>query len=447
MTLLINNGTIVTMDEKRRIIKEGAVLVQDNIITEVGKMDEVKRNYSVDVEIDADGGLILPGFINIHTHVAMTICKGLAEESSPERSSLYELMFPINNFLSKDDFYSMALIGSSQILNFGTTCVAENAVSAESVARAIDQTGLRAVISELVYDVDLLKLRDGIYEYSPERGEKTLKEATRIVDILESDGRIRGVFGPLAPDMCTQDLLKKLLRVARERNKMVTMHVAQSQVEMQQMNKMYGMRPVEYLYRLGILSKYFVATHCVNVNDDEIQLLKETGTNIAHCPVMIATRGMTAPLLQFLDAGINVGMGTDNFFGDMLDCMRLATLIARIRSGQGSRPTPMKVLETATINGARALGLENEIGSIEIGKKADIITVDMKKPHLAPKLNYVSNLIHYGNGGDVKTVIVDGRILKKNGIITSIDLVKVLAESQKTAEEVWRRFYEFYGKK
>lgn len=435
------------MDEERRILRNGAVLAEGNVITEMGQLRDFKRGSSADIEIDAHDGLILPGFVNVHTHIAMTICKGLAEESSPARSSLYELMFPINNFLSKDDFYTMALIGGLQLLNFGSTCIGEIAVSAESAAKALDQIGLRAVVSELVYDVDLLKLRDGVYEYSSDRGDRTLKEAVRIVDMFSDGNRIKGAFGPLAPDMCTRDLLKKLVEIAQERNRLIKMHVAQSQVEMQQVNRMHNMRPVEYLHELGILSPRFIATHCVHVNNDEIRLLGQTKTNIAHCPWMIATRGMSAPLLQFLDERINVGMGTDNFFGDMLDCMRLAALVARIRTNQGSRPTPAELLEIATIRGAKALGMEREIGSIEVGKKADIIVVGVKKLHLAPDLNMISNLVHYGNGGDVESVIVDGRVLKEDGVVKSTNVTESLFRGQKTAERVWAKFNEFYGKK
>jgi len=239
--------------------------------------------------------------------------------------------------------------------------------------------------------------------------------------------------------------LRKVRDAADKYEKGITIHLGQSLTELKRIRDLYGKSPFQHLRDIGLLGADVIAAHCYHITDNDIKILKDTDTKISHNPGINSKRGWAAPLLDFLNRGITVGLGTDNFYGDMVENMKLAIVSARIKEGQGTQPTPMRVLELATIGGARALGLEQEIGSLEAGKKADIILVDLRKPHLMPIIDPVANLIHSGNGNDVETVIIDGQLVEHNGVIQTVDEESILVEAQKAADRIWQKFYDEYG--
>lgn len=443
--LLILNGMVITMDGDKRIFKNGGVAINDDKIAEVGKNDEIQKKYSTETIIDARNKLVLPGLVNCHTHVGLTICRGTCEDHP---SSLWDIMMPIMEFATKEDLYKTGMLGCLELIRFGSTTIAENSESASKAAHAIQEVGLRGVVSELINDIDIHTLKKSHkYEFLPERGEKRLKDNVKLIKEWDgkADGRIQCIFGPQAADWCSEGILCKVREYADKYRKSITIHLGQDLKEIQRIRDLYNKTPFQYLQDIGLLGSDVLAAHCYHITDEDIGILKDMDTKVSHNPGINTKRGAAAPLLKFLKKGITVGLGTDNFYGDMIENMKLAIVTARLIGFQGTEPKPMRVLEMATIGGARALGMEKEIGSLEPGKKADIIIVDMRKPHLMPIINPIANLIHSGNGNDVETVIIDGRIIEQGRVIKTVDEEKVLSQAQEASDKIWQKFIEEHG--
>lgn len=443
--LLILNGRVVTMDGKRRILNEGGIAIKEDKIIEVDQSDRIKRKYSTETIIDARNKLVLPGLVNCHTHVGLTLCRGTCED---HRSSLWDIMMPIMELATEEDLYKTGMLGCLELIRFGSTTIAENSASASKIAHAIQEVGLRGIVSELINDVDIDTLKESKkYKYMPERGERCLKSNMELIEEWEgkADGRIQCIFGPQAADWCSEGILRKVRDCANRYNKRITIHLGQDLNEIKQIRDQYNKTPFQYLQDIGLLGPDVLAAHCYHITDEDIEILKDSDTKVSHNPGINTKRGVAAPLMKFLKNGIIVGLGTDNFYGDMIENMRLAIVTARLIGFQKTEPKPMKVLEMATIGGAKALGMETQIGSLEPGKKADIVIVNMRKPHLMPIINPVANLIHSGNGNDVETVIINGCIVEQEGIINTVDEENVLTQAQKASEKIWERFIERYG--
>jgi len=444
--ILILNGTVVTMDQNRRILKDGAVAIRGDRIAEVGKSKELQKKYSGETIIDARNKLVLPGLVNLHAHVTQTLCRVTCEDRGLD--SLFDIMMPIKTIATKEDLYTAGMVGYLELIRFGATCVVESSPDAAKLAQAMQEVGLRGVVSEQINDANIETLRKARkFEYIPERGERLLKTNVKLIEEWDgkANGRIQCIFGPQAADFCSPDLLQKVREAANKYRKFITIHLGQSTVEVQHTQELYGKTPFQYLKDIDLLGPDVIAAHCYHITDEDIGILKATDTKVSHNPGINSKRGWAAPLLKFLEHGITVGLGTDNFYGDMVENMKLAIVSARIKEGQGTEPKPMRVLEMATVDGARALGLEHEIGSLEPGKKADVILVNMRRSHLMPIIDPVANLIHSGNGNDVETVIIDGQIVEYEGVIQTVDEEKVLTHAQEVSDRVWQEFFEIYG--
>lgn len=444
--LLILNGIIVTMDKNRKILKNGAVAIKEDRIIAVGKSEDLKNKYSTETTIDARHKLVLPGLINLHSHIDLTLCRGTCEDKA--EASLFEIMMPIMELATREDLYWLAKLGCLELLRFGSTLITENSEDASTSARIFDEVGVRGVVSDLMNDVDIEALRTSRkFEYVPERGERGLKQNINLIEDWDgkANGRIQCIFGPQSADFCSEELLRKVRDAADKYGKGITIHLGQSLTELKRIRDLYGKSPFQHLRDIGLLGEDVIAAHCYHITDSDIRILKDTDTKVSHNPGINSKRGWAAPLLKFIEQGITVGLGTDNFYGDMVENMKLAIISSRIRDQIGTEPKPMKVLEMATIEGAKALGMEKEIGSLEAGKKADLIIVDMRKPHLMPIVDPVANLVHSGNGNDVESVIIDGQLVEQNGVIQTVDEENILVQAQKAADRIWQKFINEYG--
>jgi 5-methylthioadenosine/S-adenosylhomocysteine deaminase len=305
---------------------------------------------------------------------------------------------------------------------------------------------LRAVVSEMVNDADLLEIRKGNYRFDTKIGESLLKKN---VDLIEKwhgrgNGRIRCHFGPHAPDTCSPWLLKEIKALAEKMDLGITIHIAQSPGEVEQVVRREGKRPVEYLEAADFLGPRVIGGHCVHLDQKEIDILGRTRTHVSHNAAINARRGFIAPIRALKDAGANIGVGSDNMSEDMFEVMRIALLVGRIKTGNYEAFMPQDVMEMATRNGAKALGLGKEIGSLEKGKKADVILMDLKKPHLVPLMNVMGNIVHTGLSSDVDAVIVDGQILMEGREVKTLNEEEVLIRAQKTTERLWEEFFRKY---
>lgn len=444
--ILITGGYVVTMNNDRKIFKNGAVAIKGNRIVEVGKAEDLNRKYNADRKIDAEGRLVIPGFVNVHHHTqsSTTKMRGIQLETP---GGLYSRSMPIKVNTPDEDRYYLGMAAILADIRMGITTDVDQDFGEANIARAMQDVGIRAVVSEYLYSVDLLETKEKGYKvFAPDVEERILRTGLKLIDDWDgkADGRIHCDLAPHAPDSCTPELLAKVREEADKRGKRITTHLAQSMSEVREIKSGYGVTPFKYLEDNGILGPDCYAAHCTYHTPQDIQILAETDTRVCHCTLGMSLGGGSAPLIPWIEAGITVGLGIDDR-PDMIRCMQTTMTVAAYRStmlGQGYRPKAQKLLELATIEGAKVVGLENEVGSLEPGKKADVTIVDMRKGHLLPSLDPVADLVYFANGNDVETVIVDGNVVVEGGKILTVDVPEILHKAQAAGERAW---YGFYG--
>ena len=428
--ILIKDGYIITMDAQRRILERGSVAIEGDKITAVGK-DVQER---ADTVIDARGKAVLPGLINTHTHLSMTLLRGVADDM-PLMEWLETKIWPIEKNLTAQDSYIGALLGCLEMIKSGTTCFADQYFFMEDVARSVEEAGLRAMLSYGIIEMD-----------DPKRRESELRAGEKLVKTCQgaAGGRIQTMFGPHAAYTCSPECLMQVKELAKKYKVGIHTHISETQDEVDRITKKYGKRPVEHLDSINFLGPEVLAAHCVWLNEREIAVIRKQGVKPVHNPVSnMKTASGVAPVPEMLAAGIPVALGTDgaasNNSLDMFSEMKFAALLSKAHKLDPTALPAQVVLEMATINGAIALGLQDKIGSLEVGKKADIVMVDMKKPHLAPLHNVISHLVYSAVGGDVDTMVVDGKVLMRERGVLTLDEVKVLEETQKAADDLLAR--------
>ena len=441
--ILIRGGVVYTMDGSRRIIRDGAIAVEGSRIIDVGPTLELDERYLAARVIDASDKVMLPGFVDVHTHLPSIFVRGVYGVVS---QGLYQVLFPVKEFIEPRHIYIFGLASCVEALNAGTTTIQETYNHMDAFARAAEETGIRANIGEQISEADYGKVKDGEYIYLQEQAEEMYGRAVRLVEKWHgrAGGRITTCFAPLAPDMCTAKIYEKVHRDAARRGLKMATHLAQTSREVRQVKRLYGKTPVEHLHSLGVLGEDLLAAHCIHATDNDLRLLLETSTCILHCPRPYLSRGSTAPLARWLEMGIKVGLGTDNVYHSMWETMRAALYAARVRGAAGEggdRPTFYELLELATIRGAEVLGMEGEVGSIEEWKRADLQLIDLHDPRLKPTADLTSSLVLYGSTASVDTVIIDGVVVKEAGGIATVDADRCIDQAQRICEEVWTEFF------
>lgn len=428
--ILIKGGYVVTMDPQRRVLNGGSVAVEGDRITGVAK--EIREK--AEVVINARGKAVLPGLINAHTHLSMTLLRGVADDMSLMKW-LETKIWPIEKNLKAEDCYAGALLGCLEMIKSGTTCFADMYFHMEDVARAVEESGIRGVLS-----YGIVELGD------PKRRESELNKGEDLVKNWngKAEGRILTMFGPHAPYTCSPECLTKVKELAKKYDVGIHTHLSETRDDVKQMVKKYGKRPVKHLDSIGFLGPEVLAAHCVWLTENEIKLLRERGVKPVHNPVSNMKLGSgVAPVPEMLAAGIPVALGTDgaasNNSLDMFKEMKFAALLNKAYRLDPVAVPAMSALEMATVNGATALGLGGELGSIEVGKKADLVLVDLEKPHLTPLHNLISHLVYSAVGSDVETTIVDGRILMLERRVLVLDEDKVLRLAQKSSDDLLAR--------
>ncbi len=428
--ILIKGGHIITMDSQRHVLDRGSVVIDGGRIVSVGKEVKVRA----DTVIDARGKAVLPGLINAHTHLSMTLLRGVADDMELD-SWLKTKIWPIEKHLRAEDCYVGALLGCLEMIKSGTTCFADQYLHMEDVARAVEKSGIRGVLSYgIIEQGDPKKRKSEI-----QAGEKLVKNYHG-----KANGRILTMFGPHASYTCSPECLVQVKELAKKYKVGVHIHIAESKWEVGEIIKKYGKRPVEHLDAIGFLGPEVLAAHCVQLTGQEIRILHDRGVKPVHNPVsnMKIACGVS-PVPEMLAAGIPVALGTDgaasNNALDMFSEMKFAALLNKVDKFNPTIMPAQSVLEMATINGARALGLDGSLGSIEVGKKADLILVDLRKPHLTPINNVISHLVYSATGSDVDTVIVDGKVIMQGRRVLKFEEDKVLKEAQKAADDLLAR--------
>jgi 5-methylthioadenosine/S-adenosylhomocysteine deaminase len=448
-SILIRNGTVIPVDGTHKTIEDGSVAMIGDRIVSVGKSKDIQDAGNYDVIIDARGKAVLPGFVNAHTHLATECFRGIVDVL-PGLS----FTFVVKNFIKDNHLYDLSLGGCLELIRFGTTCTGDNYQRSGIIAQAFADSGLRGVLSEQISQANLMEgIYPAIYKYQPDVAEKEVSANERLIERWNGaeGGRITCAFGPHAPDTMTQDILKEITAKADERGVGIMIHIAQGSRELDMMRVRHRMTSVEYLDQAGILGPRTIGAHCIHMTPKDLETFRKSGTHVAHCPNIFIRRGRSTPLIPWLNSGIkNIGIGSDNVLHDPFENMRYTIygaysyLQSNSPKSRHLVPTPSEVLEMAMMGSARGLGLETEVGSLEVGKKADVIIVDLQKPHLTPTLDVVANLVHYANGNDVETTIIDGELVMENKVIKSVDEAAALRKGDTSSKEVWEGFSSEY---
>jgi 5-methylthioadenosine/S-adenosylhomocysteine deaminase len=431
--ILIYGCIILPMSDGSSVIEDGAIAIKNGEIVFIGKRESAV-GISAEERINAKGKVALPGLINCHTHVAMTLFRGLAEDK-PLDVWLRETIWPLEAKLTRDDVYVGALLGCLEMLKSGTTCFADMYFYEDMVARAVSESGLRAVLAE------------GIIEAGNKaQGEKMLHASVGFAKSFDgyADGRVKTMLGPHAAYSCSPELLVKVRDKAKELDVGVHIHLAESAELFKKFKGKYGRSEVEFLDRLGFFRGHVLAAHCINLSKSDMHILAKRGVNAVYVPVANMKLGLgAAKVKELADLGVNTALGTDgpasNNTLDMFETMKFGALLQKFVYRKPEVLSAYEVLKMATINGAKALGLEKTIGSIEVGKRADIILIDLAKPHLKPLHNVYAAIVYSAKGSDVDTVIVDGKILMENRVVKILDESAVVESAEGRAFELLSR--------
>lgn len=401
--ILIKNATLVTQDRARQIIKEGALFITGKNIVDIGHSKKLERKYAKrGVRVVAGRDLVvLPGLINAHTHAAMSLLRGLADDM-PLKEWLEEKIWPEEAKLTEKDLYKGTFLACREMVRSGTTTFVNMYFEPQAEIKAAQRCGLRASIG--LTAIEFKKL-----------GPESIEKKYRILG-QKLPPKIKLAVTPHSIYTVDKNALVWCAQFARKNSLLLHIHLSETELEVRNCLKQHGCRPVEYLDKLGILGKNVLAAHVCWLNDKEIKLLAKNKVSVAHCPSSnLKLVSGIMPLSKLLKAGVNVCLGTDgpssNNSLDMFWEMKLAALIHKWNEKDPRSADAQTILDMATRNGARALGLGKHIGSLEIGKEADIIILDFRQPHLQPHHNTVSHIVYAARGADVKNVLVGGTVL------------------------------------
>lgn len=423
--IIIKNGYILTMNPAQDDIKQGVIVIDNGIITKVAEStDETADNV-----IDAKGGVVMPGLVNTHTHAGMTLFRGYADDLALS-DWLENHIWPAEAQLTDNDLYVCTKLACLEMIRSGTTAFVDMYIHVDSVARAVEESGMRAALS-----YGMISIGDSA------RARSELKEGRRFVREWNgrADGRITTMYGPHAPHTCSREFLGLIREYAFEDNAKIHIHILETEDELNEMKKTYGMCSVNMLDELGFLNNDIIAAHCVWLSDGDIDILNKSGVNVSHNPVsnMKLASGIS-PVPKMLARGVNVSLGTDGCASnnnlDMFEEMKTAALLHKVNTADPTVLPARQVLEMATINGARAMGINS--GMLKVGCMADVIIIDMNKPHLTPVYDVASHLVYSASGGDVRTTIVNGNILMDDYRILVMDEQKVMDEVRSAADEL-----------
>lgn len=435
---ILYDGIIVTMNRDREVLKGQAIVTDKRLIKEIGPKDEILKKYS-DIpfeKINCKGKVILPGFVNTHIHCAQSIVRGACEDMG--RAPSYTAQVPQGDDLSDEESYVFSLLGAATALRFGSTLISDNYAHSKANAEAFEKLGIRAVVSERVHDMVFYSLADGIYEKDDALGEELFEKNMELFELYpDKEGLITPCLGPHAPDTCSKELLIRIAEAADKLKVPVTTHLAQSRQELKRVAEVSGLSPAAFMKECGLLNDDLLAAHGVYLDDEGIELLAKAKAHIVHIPEGNAKAGSIADIRKMREAGLNISIATDNGAANMTENMRIALIVSRILRGSIGESKPEQILEMATINGAKALKMEGRIGSLEEGKLADIVIMNLDCLHMTPCTNVFGNIVHLGTGRDIETVMVDGKIVVKDGKVLNIDEEQVMKDARRIAEYKW----------
>ncbi len=446
MTIVIHGAAVATVDADDTVIYDSAVAVEADRIAAGGPSRGILAPPPEAELVDGDGKAVMPGFANVHTHLYMTLARGIYEDLSPPHrppftSGLAPLPLPP---LDPGEHRVFCQLGVLEAIRSGTTAILEDATGIESYVEDMAATGGRFLLTERAWD----KAKGSIGDPSPFEVDRKLGE--RCLARIEAlhhkrhgmaDGRIRGGVSAWAPDMCSPELLRDVRVLQQKLDTVATIHLNQIWGEVAAVKAVRGRLPTEYLDDLGFLNDRLVAAHCRCMEPQEEERLGRAKVSVAFNSAIAARRGLSPRIADLEQAGCNIAMGTDNMAEDMVEVVRTGLFMERVRRQDGRRPTPEQVHRWATVNGYRAMGIPDG-GALIPGNKADLIMIDLRRAHLVPVMRVVSDYVHQGQGRDVEAVMVDGRWVMRGGEVLTMDEERIVADAQRIGKIAWRRLFE-----
>ena len=425
-SIAIKNATVLTFDAGDRIIEVGDIAIAGSQIVYVG---DGAGCPDAETTIDGEGCVVLPGFVNAHTHLAMTLMRGFADDMRVQEW-LEQMIWPTEARLQPDDVYWGAMLGIVEMLRSGTTCFNDMYWAFDETLRAIVESGIRGVPSGVLIGVH-------------PQAEEHLAQAIDFVRKCKEDSheRVVPMFGPHAPYTCPDAMLRRVLAAAEELGVGIHVHLSETRQEVENSLREHGKTPVERFRDLGIFDVHVLAAHCVHPTDSDIDILAECGVGVAHNPGSNMKLGSgIAPVPKMRSRGVIVGIGTDGAASnnnlDMLEEARLAALLHKVATGDPTVISAYEALAMATRESARALGIFDQVGSIEVGKRADVILMDLDQPHLSPRHNVVSHIVYAARASDVTTTIVHGEVLMRDRELTALDEEEIMREASRRARRL-----------
>lgn len=433
---LIHNGLLITVNSKFGIIGNGFVAVRNGKIARIEKQNENAALPEAAEYIHADGGMILPGLINTHTHLPMTLFRGLADDL-PLSTWLNEYIFPAEAaHINPETVYRAALLGCSEMLLSGITTCCDGYFLEDVVAQAVEASGMRAVLGQGVIDFPAPGVSDP--------ADNIAHAAAYLKKWKGKNSRIQPSIFCHSPYTCSAQTLKNAKSAADSGGVLFQIHAAETKQERDEMISRHALSPIAYLEQLGILDQNTLLVHAVWTDDKDIEIIAKRGAKISHNPESNMKLGSgIAPVPRFLQEGIAVGLGTDgaasNNAADLFRTMSITAKLHKVNTGDPTAMNARTVLELATIRGAEAIGMDKEIGSLEIGKQADLIIVNTNSPHLLPIYHPASVLVYSASGADVTDVMIDGKLVVKNRRILNSDTDMIIEHINAVADAITER--------
>ncbi|MCD6352942.1 MAG: amidohydrolase [Proteobacteria bacterium] len=430
--VLIKGGVIVTINPADEIIEDGYVLIKADQIISVGKLQDAPPDSAVEEIIDTRNCLIMPGLVNTHTHAAMACFRGLADDL-PLKTWLEEYIFPLESrYVNPVFVYQGTLLAGLEMIHSGTTSVCDGYFFEEAAAQAFMNLGLRAVVGKGIVDFPAPDNPDP--DLNIENGKKYVGQCP-------SNSLVTPALFCHSAYTCKPETLQKIKKICQYHSIPFIIHLSETEAETKEIKKRYGTSPIQHLNDLEILDGETIAAHCIWITIDDFPIMQKKRLRVAHCPesTMKLASGV-APVPHFLRLGIPVGLGTDGCASnnnlDMISEMDTAAKVHKLNSKNPAIMDAKTVVRMATIGGAEVLGLQNKVGSLEPGKKADIIILDLKQPHLTPVYNYYSHLVYSASGHDVITVLINGKVIMHNRKVVTVNEKETLAAVEEIGKEI-----------
>ena len=428
--LVIENTTILTMNETREVKENSSVAISGNQIAAIGFTDEIRAKFLGAKFISGKGKVVMPGLINCHTHIAMSLQKGITM-AVPD--GLYRVMWPVEKALTPEDNYTGALIGGAEALLGGSTTIVDHYFHMEEITRATLQLGLRGALGHTIMS-----------RLGPVTGESELREGIDFARRWKGKHElVIPVLAPHASDTVAPEWLKELREIATNEGFRLHLHLAQSQRELDYIREQHGMGCVEYLDDIGFLGEDVLAAHCIHVDDHELDILARSGAHPVYCPMGHSLGGKPMRAWELLQRSAGVLIGTDcvtsNNVMDLTGELHIAGAAQKQMTGDRTALPSMKILEMVTVDAAKAIGMEGKLGSLAPGYLADLVMLDFSGLHSAPNYSLVDNIIYTCTGRDVETVIVNGQVVVERGKLQTANEDELVELAESTGRRLIQR--------